>query len=842
MSMVSTLKTILAKQKESMSALEKEISQIEKSDLVTENQSLKNELLKYKSDLKNEEIENKKLSDENKNLKNALYEQLYNEKTYILNSVSKRMDVYYKSNITGEINRLEQLENSVKNRIDQITHILKTNRVDIQDEIYGKIAELRKLLNEKVTMARMEIESQTVAFNKNRAEELSKLKQEQLTEEEIKSRIKQNNIESLIGLSIINKLGIFLLIIGVIAASQFTYYKLSDSLKCVFMFSIGLVLLLAGEWLNRRKPNIFSLGLTSGGIAILYVALALSYFRFDVLSMYPALALCVLITLGAFILSQRYNAQNIAAFAMIGGYLPIFSIAGDKTIVYGAMVYFVILNILALLQSFNKKWLISAFIGYVLNVIGSIYISSIMFYKTPFFIDGLITILYLIFAFVTYTLIPVLGSFKKQVGFKTSDTILLALNTLISSIILYFAFYAYDLENFTGLLALTFSVIYLLLGRFIEKYMPKEKTIKSLFYITTITFVVLIIPFQFDVMWLSLGWLVEGIAILIYGIFKEIKGFKKAGVVISSLCLSSFLFFDVLIYPDHLFTYKYLAITLSSIIALASLIYKKNLANKPIKLFKYASVINIWVFSIYILQVEFRKILLMSLSESSFDINYMITATIVISGFLIAYIIPRISAIRDNMVKGISIAIYVTSIVILFILNFNSPVIGSLNEVPTLVSVIGTIQLAMIALLSILALRDLVLCLVLDKKLGIQWYPFIVSFYFVVILTQNLITQYNLVFNNAVISIIYLTTALIWITFGFIKRYAFMRRFGLGLSILAAIKLFIIDLSFLTQGYKIVSYFVFGITLLAISFVYQYFSKRIDTINQIIPDNNKNFQ
>lgn len=577
MSTIDNLKNLLTKQKENLSNLEKEVIQIEKSDLVAENKNIKDQLSKYKSSLEKEKSENLKLSDENKKLKNALYQQLYNEKTYILNSVQKRTDVYYKAKTEGELNRLKQLEISTKRRIDEMLLTLKSNRVDAQDEIYAEIEELKNLLNEKVTIARREIQNQTAAFSKDSSREFAKLKAEQLTEEEIQGRIKQNNIESLIGLNIINKLGILFLIVGVIAASQFTYYRLSDSLKSIFIFTIGLVLLLAGEWLNRKKPNIFSLGLTSGGVAILYVALALSYFRFDFLSMYPALILCVLITTGAFILSQRYNSQTIAAFAMVGGYLPIFSISGNKTMVYGSMIYFVILNILALTISVNKKWIVSAFIGFSLNVIGSLYISSIMFYDTSFYPDGLITILYLVFAFVTYTLIPVVGSFKKQVGFKISDTVLLAFNTFISSIILYSAFYTFDLDNFTALLTAVFAIIYLALGRFIEKFMPREKITKSLFYITAVTFVALIIPFQFDAMWLSLGWLIEGVALLSYGIFKEIKAFKKSGAIITSLCLASFLFFDVLIYSDHLFTFKYLAITAGSIVILTALIYKKNI-------------------------------------------------------------------------------------------------------------------------------------------------------------------------------------------------------------------------------------------------------------------------
>ncbi len=843
MSMVSNLKNLLSKQKENLSNIEKEILQIEKNDLVTENEKIKDELSKYKSSLEKEKSENLKLSDENKKLKNALYQQLYNEKTYILNSVQKRMDVYYKSKVQGERNRLQQLEISVKRRIDEMTNILRANRIDTQDEIYTKIEELKTLLNVKVAAARQDLEKQEAVLSQNKSEEFFKLKEEQLTEEEIQSRIKQNNIESLIGLNIINKLGILLLIIGVIAASQFTYYRLTDSLKSVFMFAIGFVLLLAGEWLNRKKTNVFSLGLTSGGVAILYVALALSYFRFNILSMYPALGLCVLITIGAFILSQRYNSQTIAAFAMIGGYLPIFSISGSKAIVYGAMVYFVILNILALSISVNKKWIVSAFIGFSLNVLGSLYICSIMYDETPFYPDGLITILYLIFAFITYTLIPVIASYKKQLNFKRSDTVLLALNTFISSVILYSVFYAFRLDKFTGLLTAIFAIIYTALGRFIEKFMPKEKTTKSLFYITAVTFVALIIPFQFDIMWLSLGWLIEGVALLSYGIFKEIKGFKKSGIVITSLCFMSFLLFDMSEYPDNLFTFKYFSITAGSISILASLIYKKNIESTRTKLFKYLSVINLWFFSIYIVTNEFKKVLLNTLSDSNnFNIDYLITATVIVISFVFAYAIQRIAVIRDKITKNISIIIYAIALVILFFLNFTSPIKGSFSEVPLSISITGTFLLVLISLLSIFALRDFVLTLVLDKMFGVEWYPFVISFYFVVILTQNLISQYNLGFNNAVISIIYLATAFAWITLGFIKRYTFIRRFGLALSISAVIKLFLIDLSFLTEGYKIISYFVFGITLLAISFVYQYFSKRIESIGKITPDDKNDNQ
>lgn len=189
MSTVDNLKSILVKQKEVLSSLETEIINIETSDLLTENQSLKTELVKCQAFLEKEKSYNLKISEENKKLRNSLYEQLYNEKIKILNTVNSKMDVYYKSNIHGEVNRLTSLETSVKKQIDEIAAVLKANRVGIENEIYKELEELKKLLNVRITLAREEIARQTGAFSENRDKELAKLKQEKVTEEEIKARV-----------------------------------------------------------------------------------------------------------------------------------------------------------------------------------------------------------------------------------------------------------------------------------------------------------------------------------------------------------------------------------------------------------------------------------------------------------------------------------------------------------------------------------------------------------------------------------------------------------------------------------------------------------------------------
>lgn len=839
MGMADNLKNIVNRQKELLTELEAEHSIIESSDLTKENNVLKADLEKTKADFFEAKENLKKISDENAGLKNALYEQIYNEKLAILNLSQKKLDVYFKSNFEWEQNRLLALENSIKERINKMTNLLKRNNVDIKDDIYKKLDELSVLLNEKVTKATMESNKHTGAFSENEKQEFDDLKNEQITDRMIKESSKKNNFESFIGLNLINKLGIFLIIIGVIAASQYTYFKLPDILKGIMMFGLGGIMLVVGEILNRKKANIFSLGITSGGIAVLYVSLATSYFGLKILEMYPAIGLCVLITASAFLLSTRYNAQVILAFSLVGGYLPMFSIGGSKAIIYGAMIYFVVLNLLALIISFNKKWTVSSFIGLSLNIAGTMYICINQFTKSATSLDKITTILYVLFAFLIYSLIPIFGTYSQKLKFKKGDVILLGINTFCSSLIMYFVFDNFGLKDYYGLLAIAFAVIYLLLGKFIETKFTNEKNATSLFYLTGLSFVVLIIPFQFGKGWLTLGWLAEGVALTTYGILKNEKGFKKAGFIINALCLAAFLIVDVFGGYNYLFAYKYLAITLGSLIILSSYIYKKTLSSTFEKVYKYLTIINLWIYSLYI--SDLISSLYSKLYVPPYSSTYLIASLAIALTFLIAYSTPRIKALSDTGTKIISIVLYFIGILWLFRLNFSSPFgYYTTQKMPLSITIIGTLILVIISLLSVLALRDLVKLIVMEKKLGVEWFPLIVSAYFVLILTQNLITQYHLEFSNAAISIIYVITALLWIIYGFAKRYAFLRRFGLGLSVLAVAKLFIIDLSTLTKGYQIVSYFALGITLLAISFVYQYFNKKLELKAEVLTNVKEN--
>ena len=834
---------IISKQKIMLLELEKEIHILTNSDLSVENEKLRKDLENYKSNIGEYKEKTKALSEQNRELKTALHAQIYSEKIQLINKAQNKSNIYFKSSIENGINRLAHLERDVFSRLNSMLSELQKSGVDASAEIYNKLNMLSQEVAQTINLARENLLKQSEEFAKNSSESFDKLRTEEITEETITAIGKKNNLENLIGTNLINKLGIIFVILGMLAIPRANF--IPDALKSIVMFLISGGFLALGEWLNRKEKTIFSLGITSVGVAGFYTSLAISYFGLSTISMYPAIIICILITIGAFLLSTRYNSQTIAVFAMVGGYLPIFSIANNTVLVYGAMVYFVMLNLLALSISLSKKWRVSMFIGYFLNLVGTIYIIDTIGSSTLFRIrientrDIIITIFYVFFTFAIYTLIPILSNLRKKLNFTTSDIIILAINTFFSAIIMYVVFHISRLSDYNGLITIIFAITYFGLGKFIKTYFESEKYTKALFYLTGLTFVILFIPFQFNREWLTLGWLIQGVSIATYGIWVGKKSFKTRGLAIFGLSVWTFvvidtLWFNIFIYTSsNLYPYKYFAVTIGSLVILTAFALKKSFSTTFEKLYKYVVLFNTWFYGLYIVTILFHKAIYHNLPANLNKSFFGLTLWVIVT-FFIAFILPNIPVIRDKGVKIISTIINIIGMLMTIILIGGNKAILRVPLQPdapvtTSTYVIASIVLIVVSLLALLAMKNTLKFFVSENKALSEWVPFGLSMYFLLLLTQSLVVQYNISGTSIAISIIYIVSALLWIIYGFIKKFVFMRRFGLSLSILAIAKLFLIDLHGLAAEYRIISYFAFGITLLLISFVYQHFSKKLNT-------------
>ena len=828
---LSNMTSIIKEQKILLEKLEKQHSNLLKNDVSVENKRLK---VEYKNldekyiGLKNE-MEN--LISENKELKEALFGFAYNEKTGIINQYQKKSQAYFEDAKNNQINRISTIESTAQKRLAAMKMSLEQYNTDTAKYMNSQIDALSVAISQNIVQSKNSIAVNFAKMKQETVDEFAKLKDEPLTDEQIKSAAKSNNLEKLVGLNILNKVGIFLIVVGVFAASQYAYYRLSDGFKGILIFAIGAVMMAVGEFMDRKKTGVFSLGLVAGGVSILYLGVGVSYFLLKIFGMYTALLSCVLITIFAFFLSIRHNSKVIAAFALIGAYMPLVSIMDNRTLLMGSMIYFLILHIFVLLVATRKKWHIISLMGLSFNAFSAPLIAfkiaeySIMPGQPLIAVE---TFLFLFAAFAIYTVVPIISTKRDKSRFNIVDVISLSINTVVSGFVIFTFMWRIEYFRFAGILALIFSVIYFISAKYVKRVFQNEKRIEMLFMLTCLTFIFLAVPMQFGVKWYSLGWLIEGVLFAIYGIIKDDKLFKRAGYVIGAVCLFSFIMIDIVF--DDMVTFKYSVITLGGIAILAALLSKKQLLSRFERIFEYCTVINLWMYMEYILFWEMRW----KISGTVIKKSYLVMSLAIIITFIYAFILPFIRDLQGRYIKKIANVLLGIGIMLcLFINSFLSPFVGeSVGEY-----LIGTLPIILLGVLSTFALFILCKGFVLSGKINHNIVLLVLSGYFLIILTQDLIVHYNVLFTSVVFSAIYAVMSIVWIVVGFNRQISFLRKFGLGLAIMSVVKLFVLDLYTLTEGYRIVSYFALGITLVAISYVYQRFSKKLELQTSVVTKN-----
>ncbi|MHA0856851.1 DUF2339 domain-containing protein [Paenibacillus sp. CMAA1364] len=828
---------------DSQNKLSKEVQALvreyESQDVMIENEKLREKTKEYQLRLTTLQEKAGRLETENVKIRTALSEQIMNEKLNIIHVTQEKLDTYFARNSGEHVNRLNAFEHQAKTGVhrmyERATHHLNEDK----EEMTGKIAQISNELQHKMMIQRERLIADEKRLQQQVKSGLDQLASEEVTEEVMQRRIKQNQFEMKIGLNWLNKVAILLIILAVGTSFKMMYSGwFNGYMKASTFFLLGVLMLVGGEWLFRKKKQTFALGLLGGGISVLYGSIFYSYFLLDIINIYAGLGLSVLVSLTAVLLALRYHSKTIISLGLVGGYLPLFSYMGafglEGKAVYIAMCYLILLNVSILLVSFRKRWVIVNYISFLFNVPCMIALIGLSNSQS-------ISMLYVVVTFMMYLGITLGYPLKQLSKLSWWDFSLLALNTFISCSALYILFVAAEWDNYHGLLALVFCLVYFGLGRFMEKYMQQEKQTILLFYATSLTFAVLMIPFQFGAEWVSIGWLIEGVLLTIYGSLNRFKTLERAGWGILALCLGSFFIFDIFInvigYAGDYFDLKYSFVTVGMLLvtwyyAIQQHTKVANLYSRPIEaqlvtVFKYITLLNVWFYLMYEMGNLYQHWVPWEFSHYDFY-RLLLIATITIG---LAYALSKATVLYDRVVKYYTLALYVIGYLFCLIITLSTPVLHSNYGYNTATEYIALGILVGINLLVFFSIRDVLIALIRQQYKSIELYPMIMGVYLLGLLTSFLVVQFQLEEIGLLFSLLYLLLAIVYIAFGFRYRYVYIRRLGLGLTLVATGKLILYDLSFLSTGSTIIAYFTFGLVLLGISYGYQTVSSRMGENN-----------
>lgn len=851
---ISKLKELLKKQNALADEIAQQTAEYAGDKLISELQSLKSENDALKASCTENEKERKILSEENHALKETLKSQLYVERSRFLRDSAARMAAFFGGDTAMGKNVLSVFEKNTQQRFSELRRALDKESSEIQEKFDRRLSALEADAAVEIDALRKSYsglsEDATVEYKRQTSFLGEKEIDGQTTERVIKES--EHKVERMIGLGVLGKIGAVIIIIGMIALSQLAYTFFSDVYKCVFMFAVASLILGFALLLNRKKEKRtpFTITILSLGVALEYTALSISYFTLTILSVWTALGICVVITAITYVIALRLKNEVVTIFAQIGGYLPVIAIFGDINLIYGSMVYFLILNVLGFLLSVKYKWPVLNFVAFGLNIAAVIFVSvsiAVMYQGRPFGLETGLTLGFMFLSFALHTVLPLLTNIRVKTRFTRADLILMGLATSCNLVLFYTMFAQYGIRDYSGWLSILFAAFYFGIYFFARKFFKADSSTRTLFWLTGIVLLGLFTPMHFaDRTWLTFGWILESAVLIIYAILRSKKFMFWTGVWIAAAALFSFLVFDITLKANNvgaadIFIYKYLMLTLASVAVLGAAVHKGMpvlgyshiQSGKRIFIQQNISPAQAYAAAVYTNAAGFTIYAVWKIFDSAAheqiqiigNLQYLMFALMILTLFVFALFVPKL--FKAFLVHRVSLAISAAALLFLLVVNsLQLPAFEAGGDAG------GKVAAAFLTVLTTLAsgyaFYDLftnIADLVDTKNLRAGLVVALAS-YFLFWFTHLCLVQYRMKFTNLSFGIVYMAVSLVCLLLGLYFKSALTRRFALCVAGAAIFKLFIIDTFGLELAYRVICYFVFGAILIGMSFLYQYYYKK----------------
>lgn len=353
--------------------------------------------------------------------------------------------------------------------------------------------------------------------------------------------------ESKIGKLWLNRIGIFAILIGV---SYFIKYAFDNGWigptgKITLGVLAGVGLVLWSERFRSKGYVVFSYSLKAVGIGTLYLSLWGAFQIYHLVPSGVAFVAMVVVTASTIAMALSYDAEILAAFAMIGGFsTPVLLSTGQNhEIVLFSYVSLLDLAILGMVTF--KPWrrlLVGSFTGTVILYVGwfAEYYTQQQRATTVFFVGVFAAI------FAAIPLLTPLAKSRWHQGFSVTLTLL----PLVNAAALFLALFAmYDNERVTlTWYALGLAAAYLVLSSLFKRRAGSDqdvvRVINLLHIAVAIAFITIAIPLKLNAHWITIGWLIESAVLLFVAVRARADFLRYFAGATLSLGIARLLFFD----------------------------------------------------------------------------------------------------------------------------------------------------------------------------------------------------------------------------------------------------------------------------------------------------------
>ncbi len=326
------------------------------------------------------------------------------------------------------------------------------------------------------------------------------------------------SLESRLGAQVFNRIGIFVLLIGSALGLKLAVdnHVIGPVGRIVIGLIAGAGLVLWSERFRRKGFAGFSYSLKAIGSGVLYLSLWAAFQLYHLLPAGAALAGMILVTAWNAYMAWAQDSELLAAYAVAGGFAtPLLLSTGGNHEVF-LFSYLLAIDAVTVLLVRLKPWarlLLGAFPATVVYFIG---------WYIQFFVAGelAITATFVMLFFLAFASVPLRPSRPGErsaeggepkgygPGYVTTQILLPFWNAAFVSLALYSVLQ--DSGHHAGLpwLMVALAAIYLVLMR-----MPQSEVAAAMHLSIAVVFLTIAIPLKASGHWITVAWLVEGLAL-----------------------------------------------------------------------------------------------------------------------------------------------------------------------------------------------------------------------------------------------------------------------------------------------------------------------------------------
>lgn len=347
------------------------------------------------------------------------------------------------------------------------------------------------------------------------------------------------------------RVAVAVLMVGVVLLLRFAseHWQLSLGVKLGFIASAGVIITVTG-YVLQKKNQLFAVALQGVGLAVVFLTLIFSHHFAVIASLSTASILFVMLLLATVYLSLKQQALYLAMLALTMAYLAPLVIPQNHPDVIFLFSYYFVINLAVAALNFIQPWKILHQIAFFATMfIGGTTIG--IYAKTAQF-NMLDIILWLhmalfIWLSIRYSQLMLRAQNEQQQTAQTSERLqpILDVGLIFSVPVLGFSLHAYLMHNSTSALswgAVALAIVYISLNIWIKRQHPQLSILAKSFFILAVVFVALIFPLAKGAHWTSTGWVIQGTALIVWGVTERYRLSRYVGVALVLLSSVALLF------------------------------------------------------------------------------------------------------------------------------------------------------------------------------------------------------------------------------------------------------------------------------------------------------------